>query len=974
VSSVLTGPPGTRRRSSRVAVNNEVDDTDDGIHRVSELLERERELAEIDTWAAEARAGDGRLVVIEAAAGLGKTRLLQAARTSGRAAGMRVLAARATELERDFPFALARQLFEPALAVLAAPAREALLGGAVDPARGALGITRDGAPAESPADTFAVLHGLYWLTAAFAEQQPLLLAVDDAHWSDAASLDFLRFLVPRLEELPVMLMLTCRPDEAGAERALARIATDSLARRLTPNALSQHGAAALLTDALGRTPQEAFTTTCHEVSGGNPFLLCELARTLAAEEIDPVAGEASRVQELAPERVTRTVQLRLARLSAQARAVARAVVVLGDNVDGRLAAELAGLAESDVARGADELRAAAILDQDVALRFTHPLVRTALDTDLPIGERSAAHARAAELLRAHGASAQRLATHLVATDARGERATAATLLEAGQAALASGAPRSAYTYLSRALREPAPDDLRPAILSALINVGIRMPDRALFETTLPELTEELARTPDLHLRWGIRVSMWMILSGHFGRAVRFLEQGIEIAGARGDVEGAFRMEAQLSAIQQQPLPVWRGRLSKYVDQIPSDSVSGRLAAALTAEWSAFDGTAADAVAAARHALSHDGRIFVEQPELFAPGRAMLALVFADELDAARRGAEQALAHARRRSATPELVSAWWHNSFVAWAYGDLAAAEADIRQSLAAARLGRMRFAEPPLVAVLCSLLLARGERDAAEAELVAGGLTGEIPDAVWMSLALFPRGQLRFEQGRFEEAAADFVQAERLSICWGAIGIPAPPARILAARALAALGDHERARPRADAALAHARNFGAPTLVSRALRASAMTLDGPERLAALDEAVTVLDGSPARLVRAEALLELGAALRRDRRDVDARPPLRDALELARRCGAVGLAKVAFDELAATGERVRRYTPIGVESLTPSQRRVAELAASGMTNRQIAQTLFLTVKTIESHLAAAYDSLGIRSRQQLPAALGERSA
>jgi DNA-binding CsgD family transcriptional regulator len=942
---------------------------------VSELLERERELAELDASAREACAGAGRLVVVEAAAGLGKTRLLQAARESGLRAGMQVLSARATELERDFPFALARQLFEPALAALDEPAREALLGGAVGPARGALGLVRHEPSGEPGPDTFAVLHGLYWLTAAFAERRPLLLAVDDAHWSDAASLDFLRFLLPRLEELPVLLVLACRPDEAGAERGLARIATDSTAQRLTPRALSPEGAATLLADALGSTPETAFTTTCHEVSGGNPFLLSELTRTLAIERIEPVAGQGSRVRELAPERVTRTVQLRLTRLSPQARAVARAVVVLGDGDDGRLVAELAGLDPSAVSRGADELRAAAILDQDATLRFIHPLVRTALDAELPTGERAAEHARAVELLRARGAGAERLAAHLVATEARGERATAATLLEAAQAALASGAPRSAYTYLSRALHEPAPDDLRPAILSALVNVGIRMPDRALFTATMPELLEELERTPDLHLRWGIRVSMWMILSGHFDRAVRFLEEGIEIAGARGDVEGAFRMEAQLSSIQQRPLPVWRERLIGYVDKIEPDSVSGRLVAALTAEWNTFDGTAAEAVAAARHALSDGGRIFVEQPELFAPGRAQLALVFADDLEAARRGAGQALAHARRRGALPELTSAWWHSSFVAWAYGDLAAAEADIRQSLAAARLGRMRFAESPLVAVLASLLLARGEQAAAEAELVAGGLTGEIPDgAVWMALALFPRGQLRFEQGRFEEAAADFLQVERLSICWGAIGIPAPPARILAARALAALGDLDRARPRADAALAHARHFGAPTLVSRALRASAMTVAGPERLAALDEAVAVLEGSPARLVRAEALLELGAALRRARRDVDARTPLREALELARRCGAVGLAKVAFDELAATGERVRRYTPIGVESLTPSQRRVAELAANGMTNRQIAQTLFLTVKTIESHLAAAYDTLGIRSRQELPAALSRPAA
>jgi DNA-binding NarL/FixJ family response regulator len=148
------------------------------------------------------------------------------------------------------------------------------------------------------------------------------------------------------------------------------------------------------------------------------------------------------------------------------------------------------------------------------------------------------------------------------------------------------------------------------------------------------------------------------------------------------------------------------------------------------------------------------------------------------------------------------------------------------------------------------------------------------------------------------------------------------------------------------------------------------MTAEGSERLTTLEQAVAVLDGSPARLVRAEALADLGAALRRAGRRADARPPLREALELARRCSAAGLARRTADELAATGEKVRRYTPIGVESLTPSERRVAEMAASGMTNRQIAQSLFLTVKTIETHLAAAYDKLGIRSRHDLPAALG----
>jgi DNA-binding CsgD family transcriptional regulator/ABC-type Fe3+ transport system substrate-binding protein len=941
---------------------------------MSRLLERERELAELDALVAEACAGAGRLVVIEAVAGLGKTRLLQVARERGRAAGMRVLHARATELERDFPFALARQLFEPVLAALDEPAREVLLDGAAGAARAALGIAPSGSGSESPSDAFAVLHGLYWLTAALAEQQPLLLAVDDVHWSDAASLDFLGFLLPRLEELSVLLVLACRPDEAGVERSLARIATDSTARRLTPGALSPRGAAALLAAELDDEPDEPFTATCHEVSGGNPFLLCELARTLAAEQVEPTAAQAPRVRELAPERVTRTVQVRLARLSPEAQAVARAVVVLGDDADGRLAAELMGLDEPLAARGADELRAAAILDPGTTLRFIHPLVRTALDAELQAGERAEAHARAAVLLRAHGASAQQLATHLVATEARGERATAETLLEAGGQALASGAPRSAIAYLTRALGEPAPEDLRPAILAPLVTAGIRAPDRELFAEVLPAVLEELERDDGLRVRWSIKVSTWMIFNGRAADALSLLQRAIEVAAERGDAEAAFRLEAQRSLLVRQPLTELRARLVPYGERIEPDSVSGRLAAAFEAEWHAFDGTAADATDAARRALARDGRIFAEQPEFFAPGRALLALILADELDAAERSAARARAIARERGATPEIVAAWWMSGGVAWARGDLVAAEADIRQALDVARLGKLRLAELPLRAVLAGVLVSRGELDAAAAEIDASGMTGEIPDNFWLTFTLFARGVLRLAQGHVEQAAADLLELERRATRWGVIGMPAPPAAICAARAVAALGDRQRARAMAEAALARARCWGAPVLLSHALRTLAMTAEGADRLAVLEEAVAVLDRSPARLVRAEALADLGAELRRNGRRVDARLPLREALELARRCGAGGLAKRAFDELSATGERVRRYTPIGVESLTPSERRVAEMAASGMTNRQIAQTLFLTVKTIEAHLAAAYDKLGIRSRQELPAALSGMSS
>jgi DNA-binding NarL/FixJ family response regulator len=936
---------------------------------MSALLERERELDELDAAIAAACAGTGSLVVIEAPAGLGKTRLLHAARERGQVAELRGLAARATELERDFPFALVRQLFEPALAPLDAAARDSLFDGAAGAARGALGFASD----DATPDTFAVLHGLYWLTATLAEQRPLLLAVDDAHWSDAPSLDALAFLLPRLEELPLLLVLACRPDEAGAARSLARIATDALARRLTPSALSAAGAGTLLTEQLGQPAEPAFAATCHEVSGGNPFLLHELARTIATEQIPPDATQAPRVRELAPERVSRTVQVRLARLSGAAQAVARAVVVLGDDADVRLVAELAERDEALVARAADELRSASILDPDAALRFIHPLVRTALDAELPAGERTAAHARAVELLRARGASAQQLAAHLLATDPHGERTAVETLLAAARAALAAGAPRSALAYLDRALREPAPDDLRPRVLSSLITAGIRAPDPALFASVLPQVLVALERDAALRVRWGGKLTIWMILNGRAEDAVPLLERAIEAANARDDVASAFRLEAQLNLLARRSLPTARARLLPYLDRLPPDSASERLAAALETEWHAFDGTAADAIAAARRALARDGAIFLEQPEFFAPGRPVLALRLADRPQEAERAAKQALAYARQRGATPELIAACWMNAGVAWARGDLAAAEADVRQALDVARLSGLGVAELVVRALLVGVLVLRGELDAADAELEAGGLTGHVPEVFAFSLVLASRGQLRLEQGRLEEAVTDLLELDRLSKGWGVIGTPMPPARICAARALAAVGERKRAHAKAQAALAHARHWGAPTLLGHALRTVAMTTNGDEQLLLLEEAAAVLDASPSPLVRAEALADLGAAMRRGGRRTDARPPLREALEVARRCGAAGLARRAYDELAATGERVRRYTPIGVASLTPSERRVAELAAGGMTNRQIAQTLFVTVKTIETHLAAVYDKLGIRSRRELPAALEARA-
>ena len=617
---------------------------------MSALLERERELAELDAMVAEARGGRGCFAVVEAVAGLGKTRLLQAARERGRTAGMRVLTARATELERDFPFALARQLFEPHLATLDESARETLFEGAAAAARGALGLN-----GEAPApDTFAVLHGLYWLTAALAEQQPLLLAIDDAHWADAASLDYAGFLLPRLEELPLLLAIACRPNEAGAESTLARIATDGLARRLAPRPLSRPAATTLLSAELDEEPDGAFAATCHEVSGGNPFLLHELARTVSAEAISPSAEQAPRVHELAPERVARTVLVRLARLSPEAQAVAGALVVLGDDADHELVAELAGLDADTTHAGADELRRAAIVDPAASsLRFVHPLVRTALHHELPAGERAAAHARAAALLRARGAHPQQLAAHLVATEARGDRATVETLLEAGAKALASGAPRSAIAYLTRALREPAPADLRVRRARTRCSPPVCARwTRRCSPASSPRSRRARARPPPRRCL------------GRRHRSVagdRAAHRQSRVAARSGD-RGRRRRRRRRSRPQPRgpadrlsPAAAGRGAYPRRALPRPHRARrTGRSAARrLRRRLGLFDGCAAEAVPLARRAL-HDGRIFIEQSELLVPGEALQTAILADDLDLAHRAIDQAT-RVRPCSAAPSRI-------------------------------------------------------------------------------------------------------------------------------------------------------------------------------------------------------------------------------------------------------------------------------------------------------------------------------
>ena len=273
------------------------------------------------------------------------------------------------------------------------------------------------------------------------------------------------------------------------------------------------------------------------------------------------------------------------------------------------------------------------------------------------------------------------------------------------------------------------------------------------------------------------------------------------------------------------------------------------------------------------------------------------------------------------------------------------------------------------LAAVAMVVHLERGHLDEAARAAVRGGVFGDAEDRMFLDEYLIARGRLRIAEGRVAEGVEDLLRCgERLE----ARGLRWPSGwRACAALGLVSLGDSERAAQLAGEQIEIARRVGADCALGQALRAAGVARGGDEGLGLLEEAVAVLERTPARLELAYALADIGAALAGLRRRREGREALRLAMQLALKCGALALAERARAELTAGGGRRPRLELTGVDALTPAERRVCELAATGdLTNRAIAQNLFVTEKTVELHLRNAYRKLAIRSRFQLGDALG----
>src|SRR3954447_9280012 len=439
------------------------------MHPDAGLLERERELATIDTLVDDVCAGIARLGLVEGRAGIGKSRVLAAARERAAARGVRTLSARGTELERQFAYGAVRQLFEPLRTD--SEVWEAALSGAAAPAGAVFEtaglVTDDG---EGPRDaSFATLHGLYWLTLNLTARGPLMLAIDDLHWCDRTTLRFLAYMAPRVEGLPLLIALGLRSGEPGTDPALlADIVSDPGVRTVRPGPLSAAAVHALVAARLGEDADQGFSAACLNATGGNPLLLGQLISSLESEGVAPRADQADTVRAIGPRAVSRTILLRLSRLPEPAAQVAGAIAILGESATLPLVAALCEVDERTAADAIAALARADIVGHEAHLEFVHPLVREAIYRELAPGRRELDHDRAARVLREAGASPGAVATQLLNTPAgRGDAAIVDELREAAQDAIRRGSTDTGVAYLRRALEEPPADDARAEALHEL---------------------------------------------------------------------------------------------------------------------------------------------------------------------------------------------------------------------------------------------------------------------------------------------------------------------------------------------------------------------------------------------------------------------------------------------------------------------------------------------------------------------------
>jgi ATP/maltotriose-dependent transcriptional regulator MalT len=666
---------------------------------------------------------------------------------------------------------------------------------------------------------------------------------------------------------------------------------------------------------------------------------------------------------------------RLGRLPEPTRALARAVAVLDGHADLRYAA---ALAELDPAQAADAARLLAdveLLYSGPELSFIHPIVRAAVYRDMPSADRARLHARAARVLHADHAPIDQVAAHLLATHPASDAWVVETLRAAAERAMAQGTPTAAISYLRRALDEPPPAEAVAQLTAELGAAETRARDPGAIEHLTAAL--EMAAEPERRAAIGLELGRALTMERRLPEAIALLQRTIsELGGGHSDL--VSRLEAELLAAARLGIstrPLVSERLESLRERVGGHGPAERVLLANLAYEAVIQGEPAEhAAELAVRALGGGTLLRDEGSESPTYYYAVWALALCDRLDEATEALDAAIADARAHGSGLGFGLASCFRSNVCFRRGLVADAEADARNALAVASHDGLEASLPLAIAFLIDALIERGQLAEAEETLERSGFGAELPELIAFNPLLVSRAHLRLVQGRTEEGLADLLENGRRGAAWGARTPAFFPWRSSAALALARLDRRSEALELLEEELDLARSFGAPRPLGIALRAAGLIADGPESIARLEEAVTVLESSEAALEHARALVDLGSALRRANRRTAARERLRAGFRAAGECGATTLSERAREELASTGARPRGAAHRDL--LTASERRVAQMAARGLANRQIAEALFVTPKTVEWHLGQAYRKLGVHSRRELPGVLepGEGAA
>ena len=926
----------------------------------SPLIERAVELDVLRSSVDRLASGGSGVVVLEAPAGLGKTALLEYGASLATQAGYLVRRAAPGPLERHFSFGVVRALLETLVREASGDERDHLLDGAAA-AAGEL-LLEGTAPAGDSA--MLVAHSILWLCSAIAEQRPLALVVDDAQWADRASLEVLSYLARRVEDLPLLILIGARADDPdAASDLLTLLGSVRSATVLHPQPLTARGAMQLIRRLAPETPA-AICRDCHRAVGGNPWLLGELGRQIAAYGPDALEDPEQDAPPVTA--IARTVvRRRLAELSPRDRGVVSALAVIGDGAPAHVLAAVAGVPVGELGPARDALLAAGLLDPG-GDRFAHGLIAVAIAEDLARTERERLHREAARALMDCDAEPGVIACHLLECGPQADPEVSDLLLRAAADAARAGVPRAAAAYLERALLERAPGDDRGRILARLGTVA--------FDAGLPDsrrrLREALREVDDRQCRIDVLTrlaALNMVDAGDVGLASVF-EQEIE-----GEDDPSIRLAVEAASLDA--LLIFPERHAERARRVSAIDLSGNddpMLGRVILAHRAWVGTELGAPSApvwaamARNALD-DGLLLEEAHWRSAYALCARVLVATDDPQAGEAIAgmrDVALARGSLRLR----VAAEWYAADHALRTGRVAEAENHARLALDLVDDDINVFSGGAAEVLVCTLA-ERGAFGEARELLRERRLDGALGIAVWEIGLRHARARLWLAEGDFERACAEAMEAGALRAEQGRPNPALEPWRSTAARALAHLGRREEAAALADAELALAERFGAPSAIATALHARAVAEPDHEARIDLCERGLAIAARAPGLAGVRLRLELGSALASIGRRVEARDALRPALADADAAGAVLMAQRARRELVATGLRPRHAAIEGAAALTPRQRQICELAAAGKGNRAIAQQLFLSIKTVETHLAAGYRKLGVNTRSELAAEL-----